>query len=71
VVEITAPEGSFGSPIYVPTPAGFSCLPGARESFLARAKITATDSSTTKMRVMEEHVVEMCALEFGGALQQL
>lgn len=29
-VEITAPEGSFGSPIYVPTPEGFSSEPGCR-----------------------------------------
>lgn len=32
-----APEGSFGSAIYVPTPGGFSNAPGCVESYAATA----------------------------------
>ena len=71
-VNVTAPESSFGSPIYVPTPSGFSCLPGCRESFTARARIKAVDESTApEIALTEEHEVELAALEFGGDLQRL
>lgn len=71
-VNVTAPESSFGSPIYVPTPTGFSCLPGCRESFTARARIKAVDASTApEIALTEEHDVELAALEFGGDLQRL
>lgn len=33
-----APEGSFGSAIYVPTPEGFSNAPGCVESYAATAR---------------------------------
>lgn len=35
---VQAPEGSFGSAIYVPTPEGFSNAPGCVESYAAVAK---------------------------------
>ena len=70
-IEITAPEGSFGSPIYVPTPSGFSCIPGCRESFIATARIVAVDLATDRMHIREEHEIELCALEFGGIMQRL
>lgn len=71
-VEVVAPEGSFGSPIYVPTPAGFSCLPGCRESFSATARIRAVDKTTSPAIVLtEEHEIPLAALECGGDLQRL
>jgi len=70
-ITMEAPEGSFGSPIYVPTPRGFSCIPGCRESFVATAKIVAEDVSTTRMKIREEHTIELSALEFGGMMQRL
>jgi hypothetical protein len=70
-VEVCAPEGSFGSPIYVPTPTGFSNIPGCRESFTAKAFIRAYDTSSPRMKVTEEHEIELAALEFGGDMQRL
>ena len=70
-IKVTAPEGSFGSPIYVPTESGFSCIPGCRESFTATAVIKAYDSTSAQIILTEEHEIELAALEFGGALQKL
>jgi len=72
---MVAPAGSFGSPIYVPTPGGFSCLPGCRESFTATAHIKAVDGGGEgggKRIVLEEtYEVPLAALELGGDLQRL
>ncbi|CAM9861093.1 unnamed protein product, partial [Phaeothamnion confervicola] len=43
-LEIRAPEGSFGNPIYVPTPLGFSNRPGCIESYTATATFRCYES---------------------------
>lgn len=42
-----------------------------RDSFVSRAKIRAVDLSTDRMRIVEEHDIELAALEFGGNMQRL
>ncbi len=74
-VVMVAPPGSFGPPLYVPTPGGFSRLPGCRESFTATAHINAVDEGghgAGKRIVLEEtYEVPLAALELGGDLQRL
>ncbi len=72
MIDIFAPPGSFGPPIYVPTPAGFSNCPGCSESFTARARIRAIQGGEKdKLRIVEEHWLDLCALEFGGNMRRV
>ncbi|CBN77444.1 conserved unknown protein [Ectocarpus siliculosus] len=75
--DIRAPEGSFGSAIYVPTPEGFSNAPGCVESYAATARFRLYtkgdklegDGVTRPLVLREEVEFKLAALEFGGEYQ--
>lgn len=66
---ISAPRRSFGKPVYVPTAHGFSCEPGAKESYIAVAiaKCFSFNAEVSAHELVDELVFELSCLEFGNS----
>lgn len=68
---LAAPPATFGDPIPVPTPNGFSAVPGCRESMRAAAHLTAwaraDRASPFEVRLRLD--IPLAVLEFGGTHQ--
>lgn len=64
--DIQTPPDTFSDPIYIPTTSGWS--QGAVESYSAETKIKCyeLDKHTAEMKLIEEAIIPMSALEFGG-----
>lgn len=62
---LAAPPGSFGEPIAVPTPQGFSAAPGCVEAYGAVAHLAAWEHEALRLRVD----IPLAVLEFGGSYQ--
>jgi len=61
---ISAPPGSFGPPVHIPTAHGFSGDPGCRESYEASASMRVVAEGG---QVLEEVTLPLACLEFGNA----
>ena len=61
---ISAPPGSFGPPVHIPTAGGFSSDPGCRESYEATALMRVVGDGGD---VLEEESLPLACLEFGNA----
>ena len=70
-LSLQAPLASFGAPIPVPTGAGFSEVPGCRESYAAVATLAASTrpSRGAPWAELGRWVVPLAVLEFGGTYQ--
>jgi hypothetical protein len=70
-IDIQAPQGSFGEPIYCPTQVGWSNLPGCIESYTATARLRCFRRTGWRLRkkLVEDVQVPLAALEFGGDFQ--
>lgn len=70
-IDIHAPPDSFGEAIFVPTHAGWSNSPGCVESYAATAtlKCYKKENKRADMQLIEEVVMPLSALEFGGLFQ--
>ena len=68
---LRAPPASFSAPIPVPTPAGFSEVPGCRESYAAVASLVASKRPSPRAPWAElgRWEVPLAVLEFGGTYQ--
>lgn len=66
---VSTPRDSFGKPVHVPTAHGFSCEPGAKESYVAvaTAKCFTFNDDLGTHELDEEVVFELSCLEFGNS----
>mmetsp|Transcript_15273 Transcript_15273/g.14661 ORF Transcript_15273/g.14661 Transcript_15273/m.14661 type:complete len:500 (+) Transcript_15273:138-1637(+) len=64
-------EGSFGSPLYIPTATGFTNRPGCIETYTAVANFIISEYNYQNQSYVESDRIEfpLTALEFGGSFQ--
>ena len=64
-------ERSFGRPIYIPTPQGFTDKPGCRETYTAMADVICSefDRESGTYKQSDTIAFPLTALEFGGSFQ--
>ena len=66
---IVCPRNTFGNPVYIPTARGFSCEPGAKESYVAVATAKCFTFKEDSWCLSNEIRFEQACLEFGNEFQ--